>query len=197
MKTMRKIAAIALVLMLAAGTACADTLSLNGTIEYGETVPVYAPIGGTVENVAVEQGMRVNAGDTLFSYRTDKTYASEDGTVSGVFVQPGDDAETVTERFGADLYIVPESEAEAYSGSFRSVEGAGFDPAGGYVRDGELWGIKVWDAASRTGIATEYIRYPDEDCWLFINAKSVHAAALTGTGDDAALAVARALLTIK
>ena len=97
---------------------------------------------------------------------------------------------------GADLYIVPESEAEAYSGSFRSVEGAGFDPAGGYVRDGELWGIKVWDAASRTGIATEYIRYPDEDCWLFINAKSVHAAALTGTGDDAALAVARALLTI-
>ncbi len=105
MKTMRKIAAIALVLMLAAGIACADTLSLNGTIEYGETVPVYAPIGGTVENVAVEQGMRVNAGDTLFSYRTDKTYASEDGTVSGVFVQPGDDAETVTERFGADLYI--------------------------------------------------------------------------------------------
>ena len=98
---------------------------------------------------------------------------------------------------GADLYIIPESEAEAYSGSFRSVEGAGFDPAGGYVRDGELWGIKVWDAASRTGIATEYIRYPDENCWLFINAKSVHAAALTGTGDDAALAVARALLTIK
>ena len=98
---------------------------------------------------------------------------------------------------GADLYIVPESEAEAYSGSFRSVEGAGFDPSGGYVRDGELWGIKVWDAASRTGIATEYIRYPDEDCWLFINAKSVHAAVLTGTGDDAALAVARALLTIK
>ena len=98
---------------------------------------------------------------------------------------------------GADLYIVPESEAEAYSGSFRSVEGAGFDPSGGYIRDGELWGIKVWDAASQTGIATEYIRYPDEDCWLFINAKSVHAAALTGTGDDAALAVARALLTIK
>ena len=109
MKTMRKIAAIALVLMLAAGMACADTLSLNGTIEAGETVPVYAPIGGTVEDVVVEQGMRVNAGDTLFSYRTDKTYASEDGTVSGVFVQPGDDAETMTERFGADLYIEGQS----------------------------------------------------------------------------------------
>ena len=105
MKTMRRIAAIALVLMLAAGIACADTLSLNGTIEAGETVPVYAPIGGTVEHVAVEQGMRVDAGDELFSYRTDKTYASEDGIVSGVFVQAGDDAETMTERYGADLYI--------------------------------------------------------------------------------------------
>ena len=105
MKTMRRIAAIALVLMLAAGIACAESLSLNGTIEAGETIPVYAPIGGTVEHVAVEQGMRVNAGDELFSYRTEKTYASEDGTVSGVFVEAGDDAETVTERFGADLYI--------------------------------------------------------------------------------------------
>ena len=105
MKTMRRIAAIALVLMLAAGIACADTLSLNGTIEAGETVPVYAPIGGTVEHVAVEQGMRVDDGDELFSYRTDKTYASEDGIVSGVFVQAGDDAETMTERYGADLYI--------------------------------------------------------------------------------------------
>ena len=105
MKTMKRIAAIALVLVLAAGIAGAETLSLNGTIEAGETVPVYAPIGGTVEHVAVEQGMRVDAGDSLFSYRTDKTYASEDGTVSGVFVEAGDDAETMTERFGADLYI--------------------------------------------------------------------------------------------
>jgi len=105
MKTLSRVAAILLILVLAAGTACAETLSLNGTIEAGETVPVYAPIGGTVESVAVEQGMRVNAGDTIFSYRTDKTYASEDGKIAGVFVEAGDDAETITERYGADLYI--------------------------------------------------------------------------------------------
>ena len=105
MKTLSRVAAIILILVLAAGTACADALSLNGTIEAGKTIPVYAPIGGTVEDVAVEQGMRVNAGDTIFSYRTEKTYASEDGKIAGIFVEAGDDAETMTEHYGADLYI--------------------------------------------------------------------------------------------
>ena len=49
--------------------------------------------------------MRVSAGENLFSYRTEKTYASEDGTVAGVFAKAGDDAEKVTEKYGADLYI--------------------------------------------------------------------------------------------
>ena len=98
---------------------------------------------------------------------------------------------------GADLYIIPESEVEAYSGSFRSLEGAGFDPTGGYVRDGELWGVKVWDAGSRSGVAPDYIRYPDEDCYLFVHPVSGHIASLTGTGDDAALALARTLLAIR
>ena len=105
MKSMKRVAAILLVILLAAGVAQAETLSLNGTVEAGVTVPVYAPIGGTVESVDVENGMHVAAGDTLFSYRTEKTYASEDGRVSGVFATAGDDAETVTEKYGADLYI--------------------------------------------------------------------------------------------
>ena len=105
MKIMKRVAMTVMALMLVLGTAGADTLSLNGTVEAGVTVPVYAPIGGTVETVAVEQGMRVSAGENLFSYRTEKTYASEDGTVAGVFAKAGDDAEKVTEKYGADLYI--------------------------------------------------------------------------------------------
>ena len=106
MRSMKQVMAIAFALMLlAAGAAQAETLSLNGTVEAGVTIPVYAPIGGTVESVSVEKGMRVAAGDTLFSYRTEKTYASEDGTVTGVFAKAGDDAETVTTKYGADLYI--------------------------------------------------------------------------------------------
>ena len=105
MKIMKRVAMTVMALMLGLGTAGADTLSLNGTVEAGVTVPVYAPIGGTVDTVSVEQGMRVSAGETLFSYRTEKTYASEDGTVAGVFAKAGDDAEKVTEKYGADLYI--------------------------------------------------------------------------------------------
>ena len=105
MRTMKRAAAMLFALALVLGSAGAETMSLNGTVEAGVTVPVYAPIGGTVESVALEQGMRVNAGDTLFTYRTEKTYASEDGTVTGVFAQAGDDAETVAGRYGADLYI--------------------------------------------------------------------------------------------
>lgn len=122
MKTMKRAAMILMVMLLAVGAAQAETLSLNGTVEAGVTVPVYAPIGGTVENVAVETGMHVAAGETLFSYRTEKTYASGDGTVTGVFVKAGDDAETVTEQYGADLYIegtalytVSASTSKAYS----------------------------------------------------------------------------------
>ena len=122
MKTMKRVMAILFAVMMMAGAAQAETLSLNGTVEAGVTVPVYAPIGGTVENVAVEQGMHVAAGDTLFTYRTEKTYASGDGTVTGVFAKAGDDAETVTEQYGADLYIegtamytVSASTSKAYS----------------------------------------------------------------------------------
>ena len=111
MKTLSRVAAILLILVLAAGTACADTLSLNGTIEAGETVPVYAPIGGTVESVSVEQGMRLNTGDTIFSYRTDKTYASEDGKIAGVFVQAG--ADLYIE--GNSVYTVSASTQKAYA----------------------------------------------------------------------------------
>ena len=125
MKTMKRVAAVFFALVLAAGVAAADTLSLSGTVEAGVTVPVYAPIGGTVESLSVEKGMHVEEGDTLFTYRTEKTYASEDGTVTGVFVQAGDDAETVSNRYGADLYIegtVKYSISSNISKAYSSVE---------------------------------------------------------------------------
>ena len=90
--------------LLTAG-ALADSLTLTGTVSAGKTIEVYAPIGGTVETVNMETGMHVSAGETLLTYRTEKTYAAEDGTVTGVFVTAGDDAETVSAKYGADLYI--------------------------------------------------------------------------------------------
>jgi len=152
MKTMKRMIAILFVLMLAAGAANAEYLSLNGTVEAGVTVPVYAPIGGTVEKVNVEAGMHVAADETLFSYRTEKIYASGDGTVTGVFAKAGDDAATVAEQYGADLYIegttkytVSVSSSKAYS----SVETT-------FVHTGETVYILCRTDASRkgTGIVT-------------------------------------------
>ena len=97
----------------------------------------------------------------------------------------------------ADLYIVSASHVEEYADSFREISGAAFDAEGGCFREGALWGVRVWDAARGEGIATDYIDYPDEDCWLFFNAGSPHVRSLGGEGDDAALAVARALLAME
>ena len=152
MKTMKRMAAmlltVVLVMGLALGAAQAETLSLSGTVAAGVSIPVYAPIGGVVDSVLVEKGMRVSAGETLFKYRTEKIYASEDGTVTGVFAKAGDDAETVTEKYGADLYIegvtvytVSASTSKAYS----SVETT-------LVHTGETVYIFCRTDASRNGV---------------------------------------------
>lgn len=112
---------VLLALALCAG-ALADTLTLGGTVVCARTVTVYAPIGGTVDSVAVEAGARVGADDVLYTLRTDKVYAEEDGTVTGVFAQPGDSASAVAARYGAVLYVeggarftVAASTANAYN----------------------------------------------------------------------------------
>ena len=91
--------------LLLAASAQAETLSMNGTVTAAATREVYAPIGGTVAHVAVEAGQSVATDDVLLTLQTTKVYAEEDGTVTGVFGQPGDDAESVAERYGAVLYI--------------------------------------------------------------------------------------------
>ena len=85
--------------------ASAESLTLTGTVMPGESVPVYAPIGGTVGTVNVEAGQQVSADDILYTMKTSKVYAQEDGTVTGIFGQPGDSADTVAERYGAVLYL--------------------------------------------------------------------------------------------
>jgi len=153
MSVMKKAAALLAAMLLATGGAqAAGNLSLNGTVEAGVTLPVYAPIGGTVDSVSAEQGVKVNAGETLLTYKTDKIYASQDGTVAGVFVQPGDDAETITNRYGADLYLegtakytISASTSRAYS----SVDTT-------FIHTGETVYLVCRSAATRkgTGIVT-------------------------------------------
>lgn len=104
-KNISRLLAILAGLTLIFTAASADTLSMTGTVFAGETVQVYAPIGGTVGEVFVEEGQQVGADDVLYSMKTNKTYAEEDGTVTGVFGQPGDSATTISSRYGAVLYL--------------------------------------------------------------------------------------------
>ena len=101
---------ISLLLALSlACTALADSLVLDGTVTNDQAAQVYAPIGGTVDQVLVSAGDTVNPDTPIAVLRTTKVYASESGTVTGIFGQPGDNAETITSRYGAVMYLEGES----------------------------------------------------------------------------------------
>ena len=108
-KQLKAILTLTAACALTAQFALADTLSFTGAVAASGTQEVYAPIGGTVERVAVEAGQAVRAGDVLATLATEKVYASESGTVTGVFGAPGDSAETISSRYGAVMYIEGES----------------------------------------------------------------------------------------
>ena len=105
-------AAAVLCLFLLICTATADSITLNGKTIPAETIQISAPVSGTAEKVSVEAGQKIQAEDTLYTMKTTKIYADRDGTVAGVFGQPGDDAETVGTRYGAILYL---EESPAYT----------------------------------------------------------------------------------
>ena len=119
---------------LLTGAALADTFSVNGTVTAATTHEIYAPIGGRVSGVAVRVGDSVSAGDVIATLETEKVYAPEDGTVTGIFGLPGDNAETVSQRFGAVMYLEGESvysitasTDEAYSATSNKLVHAGED----------------------------------------------------------------------
>ena len=76
--------------------------------------------------------------------------------------------------YQGDMFIVPASEIETYAEMFAPGEGE-----------------KVYDAAEGRGAATAYIRYGNEDYYLFFGAGSAHLE------DGRAQEVARALLAME
>lgn len=75
-----------------------------------------------------------------------------------------------------DIFIIPASEIETYADSL--------------ILAGEDQGVKVYDAITGEGIAKNYIRYADEDFYLFLGAGSLHLE------DGRALDVAAELLAL-
>lgn len=109
MKTMLRAFALLLILCLTAVPAlAAGEVSFEGVVASDASVRVTAPIGGSVADVSLIAGQRVTEGDVLLSLAGEKVYASQSGTVTGVFAAAGDDLDSIASRYGAALYIEPE-----------------------------------------------------------------------------------------
>ena len=80
------------------------------------------------------------------------------------------DSETL---LSSDVFIVKESNIEKYSGSFYPL-GEKFSPGEYYENGDGVLGFKVYDAAEQRGILSDYAVFGDEDCYIFIGAKSPH-----------------------
>jgi multidrug resistance efflux pump len=100
----RMMSILAAGLLLIPGLAVAE--EFEGNVVATSTVLVTSPYGGSLATVQVRAGQKIEVGDTIATMATTKYYASEDGTIRGVFAQPGD-ALSSTE---AVLYIGPTSE---------------------------------------------------------------------------------------
>ena len=147
MKRTARFLSLLLAVSLSASCALADSISINGTVTAAETSEVYAPIGGTVASVAVEAGQEVAAGDVLYTLRTSKVYAEEDGTVTGIFGEPGDSADTVSQRYGAVLYLEGNS---VYTVS-ASTDNAYNSTSTKFVHVGETVYLECRSNSNRTG----------------------------------------------
>ena len=94
----------------------------------------------------------------------------------------------------ADLYIVPGSRAGEYRDSFAPLSDLLPELDGPYwEHEGVPYGLLLCDAADGRYFSCVGPEEPKEDCYLFFGVNGLHAASLTGTGDDAAIEVYRAL----
>ena len=105
---MRRILGLLLLAAILTVTAAgAAELSYEGTVTAGETVLIRAGYGGKITGCALRTGDLIREGEAVAEIETTRVYAPVEGTVSGLYIAEGDQAESVTERYGASLYLEP------------------------------------------------------------------------------------------
>lgn len=129
-----------------------------------------------------------------------------DDTISMVKVYPFTYAMLDSEPLRqSDAYLVRASHVEEYREWFAPWS-VGFSAKDGsddalLLLDGAPYGIRVYDAATGTGIAQAFIDYhdpalPDEDYYLMLGKASLHLTANEGGLDDRAILLAEAILAL-
>lgn len=93
-----------LALMLALPAMAAE-ISFDGQVTAAYTHDVYTSFAGTIGQVNVTVGDKVESDTLVAALRTTKIYAENSGTVTAVLAQVGDNVETITNRYGAPMYI--------------------------------------------------------------------------------------------
>lgn len=124
--------------------------TFDGTVVASGCVSVTAPFGGTISKQSLIAGSRIKLGDPIATIETTKVFAPQDGTVTGVFGKLGDSTESVTSRYGAVLYIVPNSK---YSIS-ADIEKAYNSSQTKYVSIGETVYLRSTEDGANTAIGT-------------------------------------------
>lgn len=143
------IALLCLLLCLTTGVTLAEAVEIEGVIEPARTLSLRAPHSGMAGDIDVAAGDVLAAGDALLALSTTKVYADFDGTVTGVFAEPGDSAASVENRYGALLYMERE---ELYTASC-TTNGSHSDNEDKIVHVGETVYIQSTNDNKRDGVA--------------------------------------------
>ena len=114
---MKRFAAMLLALMLIASMALAEVdLSeytiTNANVQAVHYVDITAPCAGTLMPFTLRTGDKVDADAVLFSLMTTDIFATEDGTVTALLAEEGDDAAAVMKRYGSLGAMDPASEQQ-------------------------------------------------------------------------------------
>ncbi|MCE5342261.1 MAG: HlyD family efflux transporter periplasmic adaptor subunit [Eubacteriales bacterium] len=158
MKSMKLLSLLAAASLLFGETAlAAEDLTgrpiADGVVAAAVYTDVTAPFSGTLTAFDLEAGDTVQVAQGLFRYITNDLYASEDGIVKAVFIQPGDDAAAVTARYGAVIGIEPTAEYRVAA----STAGAASDNANKLLHLGETlyFATSTRDGDEGSGLVTQ------------------------------------------
>ena len=104
---------ITAVLMMLTGSALADTYVGKTSAQF--TVPITASESGIVESLSMQAGQRVEKEETLATLRSEKCFATQEGTVTTVSAAAGDSVSgTLIEVMPLETYTVYCSVEKAY-----------------------------------------------------------------------------------
>lgn len=99
---------LALLMALPCAALGVDSFVFEAKVAPAVEDKVELPFEGQVDEVFVQTGDRVAAGDKLLTMQTSKLLALEPGSVVAVFAQPGLDGKTVEETYHASVILQPD-----------------------------------------------------------------------------------------